>query len=160
VLNVGHFKAIEPTAAGIDELRDLVDADGRAGRGLGVELSPRARGLVEQMGEIACDMWRATADAYADRAPEVADHIESLDDELDELHVMLTAEIASGSMSLPVAIEAALVARFYDPSDGAVLVDGHDLRAVTAESLVLAGIAVYGPRNAVDKVLKGATLHA
>ena len=85
----------------------------RAVRGLGVELSPRARGLVEQMGEVACDMWRATADAYADRA-EVADNVESLDDELDELHVTLTAEIASGSMPLPVAIEAALVARFYE----------------------------------------------
>ena len=86
----------------------------RAVRGLGLELSPRARGLVEQMGEVACDMWRATADAYADREPEVAEDIEALDDELDELHVALTAEIASGSMGLPVAIEAALVARFYE----------------------------------------------
>ena len=85
----------------------------RAVRGLGVELSPRARGLVEKMGEVACDMWRATADAYADRAA-VADQVEELDDELDELHVTLTAEIASGSMALPVAIEAALVARFYE----------------------------------------------
>jgi phosphate transport system protein len=85
----------------------------RAVRGLGVELSPRARGLVEQMGEVACEMWRATADAYADRAP-VAEQVEELDDELDELHVTLTAEIASGSMALPVAIEAALVARFYE----------------------------------------------
>jgi phosphate transport system protein len=85
----------------------------RAVRGLGVELSPRARGLVEQMGEVACDMWRSTADAYADRG-DVAEDVESLDDELDELHVTLTAEIASGSMPLPVAIEAALVARFYE----------------------------------------------
>ena len=30
---------------------------------------------------------------------------------------------------------AKLVARFYDPSSGAVLVDGHDLRSVTAHSL-------------------------
>jgi ABC-type multidrug transport system fused ATPase/permease subunit len=30
---------------------------------------------------------------------------------------------------------AKLVARFYDPTSGAVLVDGHDLRRVTAESL-------------------------
>jgi ATP-binding cassette subfamily B protein len=30
---------------------------------------------------------------------------------------------------------AKLVARFYDPTDGSVLVDGHDLRSVTAESL-------------------------
>jgi hypothetical protein len=33
------------------------------------------------------------------------------------------------------------------------------VRAVTAESLILAGIAVYGPRNAVDKVCKGLALH-
>jgi phosphate transport system protein len=86
----------------------------RAVRGLGVELSPRSRGLVEQMGEVASEMWRATADAYADRSPDVAEEVEELDDELDELHVTLTAEIASGSMALPVAIEAALVARFYE----------------------------------------------
>lgn len=85
----------------------------RAIRGLGVELSPRARGLVEQMGEVASEMWHRTADAYADRVSEI-EQIDSLDDQLDELHVLLTAEIASGSMALPVAIEGALVARFYE----------------------------------------------
>ena len=36
-----------------------------------------------------------------------------------------------------------------------------DNRAVVAAALTLdlAGIAVYGPRNAVDKVIKGVTLH-
>ncbi|MFF0426474.1 DUF2000 family protein [Streptomyces sp. NPDC004520] len=33
------------------------------------------------------------------------------------------------------------------------------VRAVGAGRLDLAGIAVYGPRNAVDKVLKGARMH-
>jgi hypothetical protein len=33
------------------------------------------------------------------------------------------------------------------------------VRAVDAASLNLVGVAVYGPRNAVDKVLKGASLH-
>ena len=33
------------------------------------------------------------------------------------------------------------------------------VRAVGASELNLVGVAVYGPRNAVDKVLKGATLH-
>lgn len=42
---------------------------------------------------------------------------------------------------------------------------GHDeanraaVRAVPREGLDLVGIAVHGPRNAVDKVVKGATLH-
>ncbi|MFE4867280.1 DUF2000 family protein [Streptomyces sp. NPDC056682] len=33
------------------------------------------------------------------------------------------------------------------------------VRAVTAADLDLVGLAVYGPRNAVDKVLKGARMH-
>jgi hypothetical protein len=33
------------------------------------------------------------------------------------------------------------------------------VRAVLAEDLALVGIAVYGPRNAVDKVCKGLVLH-
>jgi hypothetical protein len=42
---------------------------------------------------------------------------------------------------------------------------GHDddnravVRAVAAADLQFAGLALYGPRNAVDKVFKGATLH-
>ena len=86
----------------------------RAVRGLGTEMSHRARGLVERMGELCSEMWRLTADAYADRSSEHANEVEDLDDDLDHLHVILTAEIASGSMSLPVTIESALVARFYE----------------------------------------------
>ena len=33
------------------------------------------------------------------------------------------------------------------------------VRVVPAEDLVLAGVAVYGPRNAVDKVCRGLALH-
>jgi hypothetical protein len=33
------------------------------------------------------------------------------------------------------------------------------VRAVTAEAMPLVGLAVYGARNAVDKVLKGLPLH-
>lgn len=33
------------------------------------------------------------------------------------------------------------------------------VRSVPAAELNLAGVAVYGPRNAVDKVMKGARLH-
>jgi ABC-type multidrug transport system fused ATPase/permease subunit len=40
-----------------------------------------------------------------------------------------------GSTGAGKSTIAKLVARFYDPTDGAVLVDGHDLRAVTQASL-------------------------
>jgi phosphate transport system protein len=86
----------------------------RAARGLGVEMSARARGLVERMGEVACAMWRMAADAYGDRAADAAERIDRLDDEMDDLHVTLTAEIIAGGTLLPVAIELAMIGRFYE----------------------------------------------
>ena len=86
----------------------------RAARGLGAEMSARSRGLVERMGEVATTIWRETADAFADRSAEAATSIDDLDDELDDLHVTLTAELVAGTMPLPVAIELAMVARFYE----------------------------------------------
>ena len=59
-------------------------------------------------------IWRETADAFAERSPEAAVNIDDIDDELDDLHVTLTAELVAGTMSLPVAIELAMVARFYE----------------------------------------------
>jgi len=86
----------------------------RAARGLAEELTPRIRGLVDQMGRVGVELWRMAADAYAERDASAARRIEAGDDELDELHTSLTAEIASGSVSVPVAIEMALVGRFYE----------------------------------------------
>jgi phosphate transport system protein len=85
----------------------------RAARGLGAEMSPRSRGLIERMGEVAATIWQATATAIDQKADSAA-AIEDLDDELDDLHVTLTAEVSSGSMALPVAIELAMVGRFYE----------------------------------------------
>ena len=86
----------------------------RAVRGLGAEMSPRSRGLIERMGEVATTIWRLATDALLDGRPEATGEIEDTDDELDELHVALTAELVSGSMSVPVAVEVAMVGRFYE----------------------------------------------
>ena len=94
---------------------DLVEhIAARAAGGLAEELTPRIRGLVDQMGRVGVELWRMAADAYAERDGSAARRIEVGDDELDELHNSLTAEIASGSVSVPVAIEMALVGRFYE----------------------------------------------
>ncbi|HEY5121770.1 MAG TPA: PhoU domain-containing protein [Acidimicrobiales bacterium] len=86
----------------------------RAARGLGSEMSPRSRGLVERMGEVATMIWREATDIIIDGKLEMIGAIEDIDDELDDLHVSLTAELTSGSMALPVAVELALLARFYE----------------------------------------------
>ncbi|MEI8147909.1 MAG: PhoU domain-containing protein [Actinomycetes bacterium] len=86
----------------------------RAARGLGAEMSPRSRGLVERMGEVCSAIWRAATDAILDDRIDATNDIEDIDDEIDELHVALTAELVSGSMSVPVAVEVAMTARFYE----------------------------------------------
>jgi phosphate transport system protein len=86
----------------------------RAARGVSNELTPRIRGLVEQMGRAGAAMWRDAADAYVERNGDIADQLKEDDDELDELHVSITAELVSGKLTVPVALEMALVARFYE----------------------------------------------
>jgi phosphate transport system protein len=86
----------------------------RAVRGIGLEMSARARGLVEQMGEVACTMWRMAADAYGDHSADAAERIDRLDDAMDDLTVTLTAEILGGDMVLPVAVDVAMIGRFYE----------------------------------------------
>lgn len=94
---------------------DLAEHIARRGaRGLGMEMSPRSRGLIERMGEVASTIWREATDVIVDAKLEAVGAIEEIDDELDDLHVSLTAELTSGSMSLPVAVEVSLLARFYE----------------------------------------------
>jgi phosphate transport system protein len=86
----------------------------RAGHLLAAELSPRCRGLIERMGELACDMWRRAADCWYERDGSAAPALAKVNDEVHELHASLVAELASGRMASPVTIEMALVARFYE----------------------------------------------
>ncbi len=85
-----------------------------ATQGLSTWLTPRARTLVSQMGALGIEMWDMAADAYARRDPTVADLLRARDDEVDDLHVTLTAELAASRTSVPVAIEMALVARYFE----------------------------------------------
>jgi len=86
----------------------------RADHILSDDLSPRARGIVERMGELVADMWRQASEAWYQRDSSAAAPLAERDEEMDELHASLIAELASGSMTLPVAMEMTLVARFYE----------------------------------------------
>jgi len=85
-----------------------------AAQGLAKWLTPRAQSLVAQMGALGVEMWKMAAAAYAARDPAAADLLRARDDEIDDLHVSLTAELAAGSVSVPVAIEMGLVARYFE----------------------------------------------
>ena len=85
-----------------------------AGHFLGDVLSPRERALVERMGELDATMWRQAADSWYERDRHAAEALIERDEGLDDLHASLTAELASGQTSVPVAMEMALVARDYE----------------------------------------------
>jgi phosphate transport system protein len=86
----------------------------RADHFLADDLSSRARGLVERMGALASDMWRQATESWYQRDASAADILADRDEEMDELHASLIAELASGGMALPVAMDMTLVARFYE----------------------------------------------
>ncbi|HVA08633.1 MAG TPA: PhoU domain-containing protein [Acidimicrobiales bacterium] len=86
---------------------------GRAATNLGAEMSPLSRGIVQRMAEVALEMWRDAADAYGDRASR-ADALAEDDEEMDILHVRLTAEIATESMPVAIGAQVTLLARFYE----------------------------------------------
>ena len=92
----------------------VVDIARRADHILSNDLSPRSRGIVERMGNLVSDMWRQAADAWYQRDRSAAAALAERDDEMDDLHASLIAELASGQMAIPVTMEMTLVARFYE----------------------------------------------
>src|SRR5208283_1603328 len=101
--------------AELERSHDLVvDIARRADHILSNDLSPRSRGIVERMGNLVSDMWRQAADAWYQRDRSAAAALAERDDEMDDLHASLIAELASGRMAIPVTMEMTLVARFYE----------------------------------------------
>jgi phosphate transport system protein len=70
--------------------------------------------LVERMGDTAADMWGHAATAWYERDRTAGDALEERDDDMDSLHASLVAELASGTVTLPVAMDMTLVARYYE----------------------------------------------
>jgi phosphate transport system protein len=86
----------------------------RAGHVLAAELSPRCRGIISQMSEVASGMWRQAADCWYQRDGSAASALTMMNEEMHELHASLVAEIASRRTPSSVAIDMVLVARFYE----------------------------------------------
>src|SRR5215471_125277 len=92
---------------------------------LGADLTSRTRGLVERMGNLVSDMWRRTADSWYQRDRSAAAVLAERDNEMDEFHASLIAELSSGRMALAITIEMTLMAPLYERlSDHAVNIAG------------------------------------
>jgi phosphate transport system protein len=85
----------------------------RAVSHLGTSMSPRSRGIVQLMTEVANEMWKAAADAFADRN-RIGDTLDKADEEMDILHESLTREVAAEGMPITIAAQVTLLARFYE----------------------------------------------
>jgi phosphate transport system protein len=99
----------------LERSHDLIVAIARRGNLiLSQDLSPRSRGLIEHMGNLASQMWREAVDCWCERDRAAAVALGERDEEMDELYASLMADLASGEMTLPVTMQLTLVARFYE----------------------------------------------
>ena len=85
----------------------------RAVENLGAAMTPRSRGIVQLMTEVANEMWQEAADAFGGRI-RVADRLAKADEEMDILHDRLTREVGEEEMPASVAAQVTLLARFYE----------------------------------------------
>ncbi len=86
----------------------------RAASGLGGELTPAVRGIIEQLGQKVVAMWRGAADGWADADGSAAARLVEEDQVVNALHKRLWDAVAGADLSSRVAMEMALVARFYE----------------------------------------------
>lgn len=113
--DIGLLLAVVRIVPELERSGDLVEHIAlRTAEGVVGELTPDARTLIASMAVVGARMWRRAARAYIERDLIAADELRLDDDELDDLHVCLTSELASGSMPLAAAIEMGLIARFYE----------------------------------------------
>ncbi len=86
----------------------------RALRSLGGTITPRSRGLIQRMSDVAIGMWQAAGNAYRQRSRDASFGLNDADDELDELATNLVAEGVRSGADPQVAVDLALIARFYE----------------------------------------------
>ena len=85
----------------------------RAVEHLGAAMSPRSRGIIQLMTEVANKMWGQAADAFGER-DRVGVRLAEQDEEMDILHESLTREVEAEEMPVSIAAQVTLLARFYE----------------------------------------------
>ena len=85
----------------------------RAVEHLGTAMSPRSRGIIQLMTEVANEMWQQAADAFGEGG-RVGLRLANADEEMDILHDRLTREVEAEEMPVSIAAQVTLLARFYE----------------------------------------------
>ncbi|MDH4148556.1 MAG: phosphate signaling complex protein PhoU [Acidimicrobiia bacterium] len=106
-------------AADVERSADLMVNVAKATRRIyGVTFPPRVRGMIQQMGDESCRLFRLAIDAYTDRNGSLGVALRDIDDRLDHMQnefVQIIFEShGTGGIDLQAAVQLALVARFYE----------------------------------------------
>jgi phosphate transport system protein len=78
------------------------------------DLSPSGRETVRRMGDLVIEMWSRASESWYQRDQRASEALAEKDQELDDLHARLYAELAGGGMPALVTMEFTLVARCYE----------------------------------------------
>jgi phosphate transport system protein len=104
----------------------------RGGHGLANTLTPRARALVTRCGDVVTAMWQELCRGWDERIATVPDSLEAAQEELVDLHTSLTAEVAGAGLAASVAMDMALVGRFYQRLGDHAVIIGDQLAGLNA----------------------------
>ena len=77
-------------------------------------ITPRSRGLIQAMSDIAVDMWKVAGTAYRQRSRDAGFRLSDADNELDDLATSLVNEGVAEGTEPQVAVDLALIARYYE----------------------------------------------
>lgn len=131
-LDMRYLLAVLRIVPALERAGDLAEhVASHASRQLLDGLPGRVILLISRMGSLAVSMWELLEAAYPRRDSAIGDRLRRIDNDIDELHVALMAEIIDAELPVPVAINVALVGRFIERlGDHAVMV-GQKVRTLT-----------------------------
>ena len=81
---------------------------------LRADLPPAAIATVADMGDLTTAMWESAATAWECTDPDAAGRLDSSDDRIDYLTATLPGLVAAAGAPARIAIELALIGRFYE----------------------------------------------
>lgn len=99
-------------------LRESIDLVGdlaaQSHQGIGRFLTPRLTALVQRLGDQSRQLWSDLDDSWRLRDQNRLSTVRKQLDGISETRSVLSSELASGAVDLPVAIEMAVVGRIFD----------------------------------------------